>query len=234
VWLPVVDPALVDAVEDPSAGGPREVIAGHVRDWPGVLAGMWGLQGPGVLAMLLIGHAAGRARLLQDPARLARDLPRIRRVGFAVGIPGALALTVAGLYTPGQPAELSALAVNMVTAPLLAAAMAATLLGLLARRRVGDWLRTSVAPAGRMTLTHYLGQSLIGALLYTGHGADLGGNLPAAVVIGTASIVFITQVALSGWWLRFHAYGPAEWLLRAITGWQRPPWRRPTLVASAA
>jgi uncharacterized protein len=225
LWLPVIDPAIVDAVEDPSVGGPWEVVAGHWRDWPEVLGGMWGLQGPGVLAMLLIGHAAGRVNLLQDPARLARHLPRIQRIGYAVGIPGALALTVAGLYTPGQPAELCALAINMATAPLLAAAMAATLLSYLTTRRAGAWLRT-VAAAGRMTLTHYLGQSLIGALLYTGYGLDLGGNLPAGIVIAVAAIVFAAQVALSGRWLRHHAYGPTEWLLRAVTRWEIPPWRR--------
>ncbi|WP_131732655.1 DUF418 domain-containing protein, partial [Actinomadura formosensis] len=27
------------------------------------------------------------------------------------------------------------------------------------------------------------------------------------------------------WWLRHHAYGPLEWLLRAWTTLSTPPWR---------
>ena len=229
VWQPVVDPAIVDAVEDPSAGGAWAVIVGHWNDWPEVLTGMWALQGPGVLAMLLLGHAAGRTGFLQRPDRLVSFLPWTRRIGYLVGIPGAVALTGAALYTPGQPAELAALALNTLTAPLLAAAFAATLLGAGARPRVGAWLQKVAAPAGRMTLTHYLGQSLIGCLLYTAYGLNLGAHLPAGLVVALAIAVFTGQLALSGWWLRHHAHGPAEWLLRAITRWEIPPWPRPAV-----
>ena len=182
--------------------------------------------------MLLLGHAAGRVGLLQRPEWLAARLPWIRRIGFTLGIPGAIVLTVAALYTPGQPVEQAALAINTLTAPLLAAAFAASLLGLAARPGAGTWLQDLVAPAGRMTLTHYLGQSMIGCLLYTSYGLNLGGSLPAAVVIGLAVLTFTLQIALSRAWLRSYAYGPAEWLLRAVTRWEKPPWRRPAVAAA--
>ncbi|MGW4029646.1 DUF418 domain-containing protein [Streptomyces sp. NPDC004838] len=33
------------------------------------------------------------------------------------------------------------------------------------------------------------------------------------------------QTLLSHWWLRTHRYGPAEWVLRAVTIARLPPWR---------
>src|SRR5215207_7158979 len=68
---------------------------------------------------------------------------------------------------------------------------------------------------------------------YTGYGRALGGGLPAAAVIGIAVAVFLARVAVSGWWLRRHHYGPVEWLLRALTRWEQPPWRRGTVPAAA-
>jgi len=38
--------------------------------------------------------------------------------------------------------------------------------------------------------------------------------------------VFGLQLVLSRWWLSRFQFGPAEWLWRAITYWQRPAMRR--------
>jgi uncharacterized membrane protein YeiB len=40
-----------------------------------------------------------------------------------------------------------------------------------------------------------------------------------------ATIVIVLQIAFSHWWLKRFAYGPMEWLWRAITYWQRPKFR---------
>ncbi|WP_369334455.1 DUF418 domain-containing protein [Stenotrophomonas maltophilia] len=40
-----------------------------------------------------------------------------------------------------------------------------------------------------------------------------------------ALAVFAFQLAVSAWWLRLFAYGPLEWLLRALTIGRRPPMR---------
>ena len=82
------------------------------------------------------------------------------------------------------------------------------------------------APAGRMALTNYLLQSLVGALVFTAYGLALVGQVsPGWVVLGVL-VLYATQLAWSHRWMATHAYGPVEWLLRAFTQWQWPAWRR--------
>lgn len=86
----------------------------------------------------------------------------------------------------------------------------------------GAWLRTALAPVGRIALTNYLGQSLAGLLLFTGIGLGLAGRVSPPLLFVLAVAIFILQAALSAWWLKRHRYGPAEYLLRLFTNWTRP------------
>ncbi|MFH9015452.1 DUF418 domain-containing protein [Streptomyces sp. NPDC017943] len=182
-------------------------------------------QAPAALAAFLLGLAAGRARVLHDLARHDRTLRRLQWVGFTVGAAGGLVYAHAGLTRPGGEYQVLALGVDVITAPLLAAAYAATLLRVSSGRR-GPALAAVLAPAGRMALTNYLAQSLVCALLFTGYGAALVGRVPPAGVAVVAVTLFGLQAAWCRWWLRRHPYGPAEWLLRAATHLALPPWTR--------
>ena len=82
------------------------------------------------------------------------------------------------------------------------------------------------APAGRMALTHYLGQSLICSLLFYGYGLGMWGELGRAAQTGLALAVFALQVVVSHVWLAHHRYGPMEWVWRWLTYGRRPGWRR--------
>jgi uncharacterized protein len=74
-----------------------------------------------------------------------------------------------------------------------------------------------LVPAGRMTLTLYVGQSLVAAVLLYGYGLGLWDDLssPALVVGGLAA--FAAQIALAALWFRAFRYGPLEWVWRAAT-----------------
>ncbi|MER5226682.1 DUF418 domain-containing protein [Streptomyces flaveus] len=89
-----------------------------------------------------------------------------------------------------------------------------------------DRLITLLVPAGRMTLTNYLTQSLVCALLFTGYGAALVGDVPPLGVLAIALVLFTAQAVASRRWLRRYHYGPLEWLLRAWTTLTWPPLRR--------
>lgn len=43
------------------------------------------------------------------------------------------------------------------------------------------------------------------------------GRLSLATTLAAALVIFIGQVIVSQWWLRNFAYGPVEWILRAVT-----------------
>ncbi len=79
-----------------------------------------------------------------------------------------------------------------------------------------------LAAVGRMAFTNYLAQSLIGALLFTGVGLGLYGQLERHHLYYVVVAIWILQLAWSPWWLAQHHYGPAEWLWRSLTyrAWQ--------------
>ena len=79
---------------------------------------------------------------------------------------------------------------------------------------------------GRMALTNYLMHSVVMTTLFYGYGFALYGDIPRiyqmAFVVGMLGL----QLALSPIWLKHYRFGPAEWLWRSLTYWQRQPMRR--------
>ncbi|CAL2103669.1 conserved membrane protein of unknown function [Tenacibaculum sp. 190130A14a] len=71
--------------------------------------------------------------------------------------------------------------------------------------------------AGRMALTNYLMQSLIGLILFSSIGFQLYETLSPSQTLLTAILVFAFQVILSKIWLRYFKFGPLEWLWRCLT-----------------
>ena len=77
-----------------------------------------------------------------------------------------------------------------------------------------------LAPYGRMSLTNYLSQSLLGAFLFYNWGLGLYRHTGITVCFLIGVGVFILQWALCNWWLRSHRQGPLEWLWKKVT-WVR-------------
>jgi len=221
--LPSAEQARAAAEQSTAAmlGGWGEIIGRHLDGlWLLILQALT-LQGPTALAMFLLGLVAGRRKVL---ARVRGDEPILRRVqwiGFPVGVAGGLAYTFGG-----GNGHTVAVAVSVATAPLLAAAYVATLLRLMHSPRTA-WIRSALAPAGRIALTNYLGQSAIGLILFTGVGFGLAGRLSPLETMTLAAVIFAVQLWVSALWLRWYRYGPAEWLLRWVTIGRRPAWRAP-------
>ncbi|RAO08127.1 DUF418 domain-containing protein [Micromonospora noduli] len=198
-------------------GGLGDVVLEHLRSLPAML-GALAVQGPLAFAAFLVGLAAGKHRMLAAAHTHENLLRRCERVGYPVGLAGATVFAIGG-----GTANMTGLMVSILTAPFLAAAYAATLLRLFTRRpRVAD----ALAPAGRMALTNYLGQSLICVLVFTGVGLGLAGHTSPAQTLLIALTIFVAQVAASYWWMRRFRYGPFEWALRGWTHSRRPAMRR--------
>lgn len=88
---------------------------------------------------------------------------------------------------------------------------------MLFQRDAGARIARALAPAGRMALSNYLLQSLACALIFTGYGLGLMGRVSPGLGVLIALGLFAGQMAASAWWLRRFAYGPVEWVLRALT-----------------
>lgn len=223
-----VDPAAAAGAEQAAAalrGGPGSVIAAHLQQLPDVLVLLVFFQAPAALAAFLLGFAAGRHRALEDVTRHRRALGRLQWAGFTLGLLGGVGYAHASLHHPGGAYHVLALGIDVITAPLLAAAYAVTVLRLACGPH-GARLTAVLGPAGSTTLTNYLAQSLVCAWLFTGYGAALVGEVPPPGVLAIALLLFSAQALASRWWLRRYRYGPLEWLLRAWTTLTWPPLRR--------
>ena len=218
MFMPSNDEALAQAATQTQAmlGTPAEIVGHHLAGLDLLIIQAASLQGPTALAMFLIGMIAARRRLFSDLGNRKQLLQRIQLIGFAVGLPGGV------LYASlGGDTNTWATAVSVVTAPFLSAAYVATLVRLLNVRQ-GGWLRRVLEPVGRIALTNYLAQSLVGLVLFTGIGLGLAGQVSPPMLFVLAVVIFAVQAVVSAWWLRSHRYGPAEYLLRLLTNWSKP------------
>ncbi len=211
--LPGHDQALATAADQTRAllGGWGDVIGEHLAGLPLLIVQALTMQGPTALAMFLLGMVAGRRRLLDNVRGGEPVLRRIQLIGYPIGLLGGLAYAFGGGNTNSL-----AVAASIATAPLLAAAYVATLLRVMHAPHTAR-LRSALAPAGRIALTNYLGQSAAGLAIFSGLGLGLAGSVGPAGQLGLAFAVFAAQLALSALWLRWFRYGPAEWVLRWIT-----------------
>jgi uncharacterized protein len=73
----------------------------------------------------------------------------------------------------------------------------------------------TLVPAGRMTLTLYVGQSLVAAGLLYGYGLALYDDFTSAQMVLGGLAAFALQLGLAALWFRAFRYGPLEWLWRA-------------------
>lgn len=96
---------------------------------------------------------------------------------------------------------------------------------LLFLRAGGSW-SNALATYGRMALSNYVLQSLLGTTLFFGFGFGLLGRLHDWQTLLIALLIILLQIKLSGIWLRHFLYGPLEWLWRCGTYRQWLPIRR--------
>jgi uncharacterized protein len=83
-------------------------------------------------------------------------------------------------------------------------------------RAGGSW-SGALATYGRMALSNYVLQSLIGTTLFFGFGFGLLGQLHDWQTLLLALLIIVLQIKISGVWLRHFRYGPLEWLWRCGT-----------------
>ena len=75
---------------------------------------------------------------------------------------------------------------------------------------------------GRMAFTGYLGQSILGAVIFSGFGLGLWGQLSFAGLWLTAAIIWAIEMAFAMAWLSRFSMGPFEWIWRTLTYGRAP------------
>lgn len=168
-----------------------------------------------VLALMMLGLIAGRrlvtGALLADRALLKRILI----FGLAFGIPGN-ALYVFGMATMDGSDLNSFLQDVGYALGVIPLALAYGAGFLLAWPKAKSVLGLFSAP-GRMALSNYVAQSVMGTAIFFGIGLGWIGHLTPVQFVGLGLALFAGQIALSAAWLRYFSQGPLEALWRRLT-----------------
>ncbi|ROP57528.1 MULTISPECIES: DUF418 domain-containing protein [unclassified Rathayibacter] len=157
------------------------------------------------LAMFLLGAQLLRAGLFAEEGRLLRR--RLMVLG-AVAAPVDLALGLTG-------SAAGLLAERYLVAPLVALGLLALLAELGLRRGSDGWLARRAREVGRVALSAYLLQNLLGGALFYGWGLGLAVTVApwrVPVTIGAFVLIASIVVLAAHLWLRRFAVGPVEWL----------------------
>ena len=163
----------------------------------------------GILLGVLVGRRGWVERLpaLREPIRRAH----LAALGVAL-LAGALSLAFSALGATG----LDTLAKSLGR-PALMAFYALSVLRLLAWPGAARWLRP-FALAGRMPLSNYLLQTLLGLVVFYGWGLGFWNRVSPSVEVALATgLYFFVQLPLSAAWLARFRYGPVEYVWRRLT-----------------
>ncbi|MGI9544716.1 MAG: DUF418 domain-containing protein [Cyclobacteriaceae bacterium] len=168
-----------------------------------------------VLGIFLIGVWTGRK--IQNEA-LLYDYTKLRQIalwGLAIGLPMSILRTYIEFYMGDHDfwTFMNYATYALGTVPLAMGFAAGIALIWSQKKSFLLWF----APVGKMALTNYIMQSVIGITIFYGIGFGLAGKLGFTYVIGLAIVVFVIQVLLSRLWLRRFKYGPLEWVWRHLT-----------------
>jgi uncharacterized protein len=209
-------------LDEALAGGSfTSVVWARLAALPTVLVTLATLNWGYTLCAFCLGLLAARKRFLADPAARAGLWRRFVAVGIGLGLPlQCLAaywavgdLNAGGMG--GTATGLAGIALGFATAPVLALGYLGAM-GMALVRWPGafGWAEA----AGRMSLTLYVGESVLLSWLFGGHGLGLYGQWGAAAVTALAVLVWLGLELAARAWLARRQQGPLEALLGA---WSR-------------
>ena len=159
--------------------------------------------------LFLLGLAAGSSGLLSRLRALRAIMLRAGAVSLALGLCAATALRL--IDAPHGVWWLLYL-----DTPLMALGYLMLLTAALHGER-DRWVHSLMAPLGRMSLTGYLGASMLGQVLFYGWGFQLIGQIGTLAVVTISVAIAMLLTAFAHFWFRHFAFGPWEWLWRSLT-----------------
>ena len=195
-----------------------EAIPARLELWTyGVATGVF-LQGGLAFAAFLLGLRMARSQFLSSPIDKQKN-KQLMKVGLLLGAPIQL-LSAALLVWNEQKAEPSeathilALFVSFIAAPLLSMFYVGVIRKFVEEKpHLVSWMK----PAGKMSLTIYISQSVITSMIFGPWGLGLFQELQTWQVLLLAIGIWIGLVLFATHWLKKFQQGPLESLMGALT-----------------
>ncbi|MBQ7824155.1 MAG: DUF418 domain-containing protein [Bacteroidaceae bacterium] len=183
-------------------------------------------------ALFILGLVVGRIRFFET-VHLHRRRNAILFAGFSLGV--ALLNCIIrslpqeqGFFMRGMPSTISLvrMSLNDINMVLFSAAITMGFVVLYHVRGIGRCLDI-LSPYGRMGLTNYEMQGVVGSIVFSlwGFGSVFGTwHATELFLLGIA--VYASQIVFSAVWLKYFKYGPLEWLWRSATYLKWQPFRK--------
>jgi uncharacterized protein len=88
---------------------------------------------------------------------------------------------------------------------------------LLFHRELANKVLSKLIPFGKMGLSNYVLQSIVGSTLYYKYGFGLYQYTGATVCLIIGVVLFVLNVVFCNWWLQQHDKGPLEYIWHKLT-----------------
>jgi uncharacterized protein len=195
-----------------------ESIPARIESWLlGVSTGIF-LQGGLAFAAFLLGARLARLNFLSSPIDKAAN-SRLMKKGLVFGLPIQVIAAVILLRNeqaadPSEFIHIISTVTSFVAAPVLSMLYVGVIRKLVEERpHLVLWMK----PAGKMSLTIYISQSVITSLIFSPWGLGLFQDLQTWQVFVLAFAIWLLLAYLAAQWLKKFDQGPLEKLVSSLT-----------------
>ena len=195
-----------------------ESLATGTVSWLATFAFVIQIQGGFVFAAFLLGYWAARSNFLSSETGM-KPINKMIWLGLSIGIPiqlllGAILLQNHSSANPSLFIEIAIQVVIVLFAPILTVGYIGLILKILKLKpNLVNWMK----PAGKMSLTIYVSESIVISLILAARGWGLSGDIEYWQLLPIAVIIWIALILLAKLWLKKFNQGPLEWLVHVIT-----------------
>jgi len=195
-----------------------DAIPARLELWVyGVSTGVF-LQGGMAFAAFFVGVRLARANFLSSPIDIKQN-NKLIKTGLFLGAPIQIIAAVVLLQNeqsadPSEATYLIALFASFVAAPLMSMFYIGVIRKLVEEKpQLVEWMK----PAGKMSLTIYISQSMITAWIFSSWGLGLFQELQTWQVLILAFGIWLFLANLATIWLNKFSQGPLEQLMNVVT-----------------
>ena len=195
-----------------------EAIPARLELWVyGISTGVF-LQGGLAFAAFLLGLRLARIQFLSSPIDTQKN-SKLIKIGFLLGAPIQIIAAIILVQNeqslkPSEAIHLLALFSSFIAAPLLSMFYIGVIRKLVEEKpRILSWL----IPAGKMSLTIYILQSVVTSMIFGPWGFGLFQNLQTWQVLLLAFTIWALLVYFATKWLERYKQGPLEQFVNILT-----------------
>ena len=195
-----------------------EAIPARLELWAyGVSTGIF-LQGGLAFAAFLLGLRLARSQFLSSPFDSKKN-SKLMKIGLLLGAPiqivsAAILVSNEQSAEPSEAIHVLALFVSFIAAPLLSMFYVGLIRKLVEEKpHLVLWIK----PAGKVSLTIYISQSVITSMIFAPWGLGLFQDLDTWQVLLLAFGIWLLLVYLASIWLKRFKQGPLEKFMDVLT-----------------